>query len=140
MSKSNSITRTITGLFYGLALITSLIINFYTFYIFFFVVLILGLNEFYQLAEKKDITPQKALGFVMSSGLYFSSYLMYVNEKMSYITLNIVLALTFLLFAVELFRIKEIGFVNIGITILGVIYVALPLSLLTFLPAISDFI
>ena len=133
MSKSNSITRTITGLFYGLALITSLIINFYTFYIFFFVVLILGLNEFYQLVEKKDIIPQKALGFVMSSGLYFSSYLMYVNEKMSYITLNIFLALTFLLFAVELFRIKEIGFVNIGITILGVIYVALPLSLLTFL-------
>ena len=133
MSKSNSITRTITGLLYGLALITSLTVNFYTFYIFFFIVLVLGLKEFYQLAEKKDIIPQKNLGFIISFGLYISSYLIYVNEKMSYFILNIILALTFMLFAVELFKIKEISFVNIGITILGVIYVALPLSLLTFL-------
>jgi phosphatidate cytidylyltransferase len=133
MSKSNLITRTITGLLYGLALIVSLVINYYTFYIFFFTVLVLGLKEFYQLAEKKDAKPQKTLGFIMSIGLYFSSYLLHVNEKMSYLTLNLVLALTFLLFAVELFRSKEISFVNIGITILGIIYVALPLSLLTFL-------
>ena len=72
-------TRTITGLFYGLTLITSLIINFYTFYIFFFIVLVLGLKEFYQLAEKKDITPHKTLGFIMSFGLYISCYLIYVN-------------------------------------------------------------
>ena len=133
MSKSNSITRTITGLFYGLTLITSLIINSFTFYIFFFIVLVLGLKEFYQLAEKKDIIPHKTLGFIMSFGLYISSYLIYVNEKMSLFILNIILALAFLLFAVELFRIKGISFVNIGITILGVVYVALPLSLLTFL-------
>ena len=69
----------------------------------------------------------------MSIGLYVSSYIIYINEKMNYLTLNLVLALTFLIFVVELFRNKEISFVNIGITILGVIYVALPLSLLTFL-------
>ena len=133
MSKSNLITRTITGLLYALALIASLVINYFTFYVFFFIVLALGLKEFYQLVEKKDIIPQKTLGFVMSLGLYFSSYLLHVNEKMSLLTLNLLLALTFLLFAVELFRSKEISFVNIGATILGVIYVALPLSLLTFL-------
>ena len=133
MSKSSLITRTITGLLYGLALILSLLINYYTFYIFFFMVLILGLKEFYQLVEKKDVKPQKSLGFVMSIGLYVSSYIIYINEKMNYLTLNLVLALTFLIFVVELFRNKEISFVNIGITILGVIYVALPLSLLTFL-------
>ena len=133
MSKSSLITRTITGLLYGLALIASLVINYYTFYIFFFMVLILGLKEFYQLVEKKDVKPQKSLGFVMSIGLYVSSYIIYINEKMNYLTLNLVLALTFLIFVVELFRNKEISFVNIGITILGVIYVALPLSLLTFL-------
>ena len=85
MSKSNLITRTITGLLYGLALIASLVINCYTFYIFFFTVLVLGLKEFYQLAEKKDAKPQKTLGFIMSIGLYFSSYLLHVNEKMSYL-------------------------------------------------------
>tara|TARA_B100001057_G_scaffold442497_1_gene477924 strand:- start:2089 stop:2910 length:822 start_codon:yes stop_codon:yes gene_type:complete len=133
MSKSNLITRTITGLFYVLTLIASLIINYYTFYIFFFIVLVIGLKEFYQLAEKKDIQPQKALGFIISISLYISSYLLHVNEKMNYLTLNLVLALTFLLFVVELFRCKEISFVNIGTTILGVVYVAVPLSLLTFL-------
>ena len=133
MSKSNLITRTITGLLYGLTLIASLVINYYIFYIFFFLVLVLGLKEFYELTEKKDIIPQKFLGFVMSIGLYVSSYIIYINEKMNYLTLNLVLALTFLIFVVELFRNKEISFVNIGITILGVIYVALPLSLLTFL-------
>lgn len=133
MSKSNLITRTITGLFYGLVLIASLTINYYTFYIFFFIVLVIGLKEFYQLAEKKDIKPQKSLGFVISIGLYISSYLLQINEKMNYLNLNLVLALTFLLFVVELFRNKEISFVNIGTTILGIVYVALPLSLLTFL-------
>ena len=133
MSKSNLIIRSITGLLYGLVLIASLVINYYTLFIFFFIVLILGLKEFYQLAEKKDIIPQKTLGFIMSLSIYISSYLFHLNEKMSYLTLNLVLALTFLLFAVEIFRSKEISFVNIGTTILGVIYVALPLSLLTFL-------
>ena len=133
MSKSNLITRTITALLYGLMLIASLVINHYTFYIFFFVVLVLGLKEFYQLAEKKDVKPQKILGFIMAIGMYISSYLVHVNEKMCYLTLNLVLAITFLLFAVELFRNKEISFVNIGITFLGIIYIALPLSLLTFL-------
>ena len=63
MSKSSLITRTITGLLYGLALIASLVINYYTFYIFFFMVLILGLKEFYQLVEKKDVKPQKITRF-----------------------------------------------------------------------------
>ena len=75
MSKSDLITRTITGLLYGLVLIASLVINYYTFYIFFLTVLILGLKEFYKLSEKKDIKPQKFLGFVMSIGLYLSSCL-----------------------------------------------------------------
>ena len=114
MSKSDLITRTTTGLLYGLVLIASLVINYYTFHIFFLTVLILGLKEFYQLIEKKDIKPQKSLGFVMSIGLYVSSYLLHINEKMSYITLNLVLAITFLLFTVELFRGKEISFVYIS--------------------------
>ena len=72
MSKSNLFTRTITGLLYGLVLIASLIISHYTFYVFFFIVLVLGLKEFYQIAQKKDIIPQKNLGFVISIGLYIS--------------------------------------------------------------------
>jgi len=133
MTKSYLITRTITGLLYGLTLTVCLIINHYSFYIFFFLVLILALKEFYQLAEKKNVKPQKILGFTIALGMYISSYLLHVNEKMSYLTLNLVLALTFLLFAVELFRGKEISFLNIGTTILGIIYIALPLSLLSFL-------
>ena len=138
MSKSNLFTRTITGLLYGLVLIASLIINYYTFYVFFFIVLVLGLKEFYQIVQKKDIIPQKILGFVISIGLYISSFLLHVNEKMSYFTINLVLAMTFLLFAVELFRGKEISFINIGATIFGVIYIAFPLSLLTLLALDSN--
>lgn len=133
MPKSKLITRTITGLLYGLVLIACLLINYYTFYIFFFTVLILGLKEFYQLAERKDIKPQKIFGFIIALGIYASSYFFHLSEKKSYITINLVLALIFLLFAVELFRRKNISFINIGTTIVGVIYVALPLSLLTFL-------
>ena len=125
MLKSNLITRTITGLLYGLVLIAGLVINYYTFYIFFFIVLVLALKEFYQLVEKKDVKPQKILGFIIAFGMYISSYLIRLNEKMSFLILNLILALTFLLFAVELFRSKEISFINIGTTILGVIYVCL---------------
>ncbi|MBJ59903.1 MAG: phosphatidate cytidylyltransferase [Flavobacteriales bacterium] len=138
MSKSNLITRTITGLLYGLTLIASLVINYYTFYIFFFIVLVLGLKEFYELIEKKDIIPQKFLGFVISIGLYVSSYLINVNKKMSFLTLILFLGFIFLLFAVEIFKNKKNSLPNIGSTIFGVIYIALPLSLLTFLAFDSD--
>ena len=94
MSKSYLITRSISGLLYGLALIASLVINYYTFYIFFFIVLVIGLKEFYELTEKKDIKPQKFLGFVISIGLYVSSYLVNVNKKMSFITLILILGLS----------------------------------------------
>ena len=93
--------------------------------------LVLGLKEFYQLAEKKDAKPQKTLGFVMSIGLYVSSYILHVNEKMSYLTLNLVLALTFLYLLLNFLEIKELASLILT-TILGVIYVAL-LSLLVLL-------
>ncbi len=133
MSKNNLITRSITGLLYGLTLIGSLVIDYYTFHLFFLVVMLLGLKEFYQLTENKGVKPQKALGFIMSLGIFSSSILFFINKELSFISLNIVLILSFLLFAAELFRNKEISFVNLGTTLLGVIYVALPLSLLSFL-------
>lgn len=133
MSKSNLTTRTITGLLYGLSLIGSLILSHYSFYLFFLVVLIIGLKEFYQLVENKDVKPQKTLGFIISIALFISSYFYFINSHISQLILSIILLLTFLLFAVELFRNKEISFINIGSTILGIIYVALPLSILSFL-------
>ena len=133
MSKSNLTTRTITGLFYGITLIGSLVISQYTFYTFFLIVLILGLKEFYRLVEKKEVKPQKIAGFCIAISMFFSAIFYFINKEISFIFLSILLLLTFLLFAFELFRNKEISFINIGATISGIIYVALPLSLLSFL-------
>jgi phosphatidate cytidylyltransferase len=133
MSKSNLVTRTITGLLYGISLIGSLVISEYTFFLFFFVVLIIGLKEFYQLVENKDIRPQKVAGFAIAISVFFASISHFIDKEISLILISISLLMTFLLFAFELFRNKDISFVNIGLTILGVIYVAIPLSILIFL-------
>ena len=114
MSKSNLTTRTITGLFYGLTLIGSLVISQYTFYTFFLIVLILGLKEFYRLVEKKEVKPQKIAGFCIAISMFFSAIFYFINKEISFIFLSILLLLTFLLFAFELFRNKEISFIENG--------------------------
>ncbi len=99
----------------------------------FLVITLLGTWEFYTLSEKDGANkPQKVLGTV-TAGVIFLSNAIYCMTQVNMRILLLMLPFIFLIFICELYREKEKPFQNIAFTILGVIYVAVPLSLLNYI-------
>lgn len=104
---------------------------------------VVGVWEFYQLAMAKGAMPQRCMGIVTSILLLvtaFSAILLAVpcvesavGELLPFVLLATIAAFA-LIFFVEVFRNKENPTQNIASTIMGVIYVALPMSLMLFIP------
>lgn len=105
-----------------------------------FTIVVVGVWEFYRLAEAKGIEPQRWLGLLTSVTLFmaaFSSKIVY-NVYFGAITWVAVVALLLLIpaiFVVEVFRNRQQPMLNIATTLMGVIYVALPMSMLLYIPS-----
>ena len=102
---------------------------------------IVGVWEFYQLALAKGVVPQRCMGLIASLLLFGASYCAVEsvvggrNVGMLGFALALLLVTVIaLIFFVEVFRNKENPLLNIATTIMGVAYVALPMSLMLFIP------
>ncbi|HSV87046.1 MAG TPA: phosphatidate cytidylyltransferase [Bacteroidales bacterium] len=133
---NNFLIRTLTGFVFAALIVSAIIIDLHVFYGLFLVFTVLGLWEFYSLAELSKIYPAKILG-VLSGVLVFlintSISLGYLDN--SYLLFNIIPF--FLVFLAELYRRLPNPFTNISFTILGHLYIAVPFSLLGYLPNIN---
>lgn len=121
--------RTLTGILFIVVLSAAVLISPYTSAILFLIFVILGINEFYTIARKNNISIQKYLGnilgitfFLLSTGVWMGG----IDQNL----LFLLIPLVFLIFIAELFRKKKNPFTNIAFTLLGVIYVAMPFTLL----------
>lgn len=130
---SNFLTRTITGVFFVLFIGGSIIFSHEAFSILFLVVTGIGLWEFYSLVEKANNFPNKVAGTVAGIYLYISTALLSMNYAGIQILLPNFLFL-FVIFLLELYRPKANPFTNIAFTFFGILYIAVPFSLLNFLP------
>lgn len=99
--------------------------------LFFSLILIIssiGLWEFYSMAEKKGVSPNKYLGIfsavIMHSMYYFWSVRFSGSKYSEFISIGIITMLAASLLLIELFRGKSNAFLNISVTIGGVVYVA----------------
>jgi len=125
------IIRTITGLIFISIVIASVCWSIYSFMLVFLLVTMLCQHEFYFLIHSDNIKPQKIAGFILGAFLFLSVALYAHNiSGFGLVLLNIPLAC--LIFVAEMYRKHETPFTNIAITLLGVYYIALPLSLLNF--------
>jgi phosphatidate cytidylyltransferase len=104
-----------------------------------------GQIEFYRMAQKAGYWPQRAMGVASGILIFIVAYaLMWHVDKSSeldsvylMITGGLVLYIILLLplmFICELFRKSATPIANIATTLMGVVYVAMPLSLLLFIP------
>ena len=105
---------------------------------------VVGVWEFYNLCNGCGYSPQRVLGlsisamiFILGTGVFTYTVL----GKTDYADATIIfVALTFLFLAVptsficELFRNEKNPIANIGVTIMGAIYVALPATFMMFVP------
>jgi phosphatidate cytidylyltransferase len=130
---SNLLKRTLTGIIFVVLIVASIISDQTFFSLLFLLVTILGLWEFYTLVEKAGISPNKLLGVVTGAFLFISNVLISKGEaNRDILLLNFVLV--FFIFLFELYRRIDNPFTNIAFTFFGILYVALPFSLLNYFP------
>jgi phosphatidate cytidylyltransferase len=100
--------------------------------------------EFYRMAQKAGYSPQRLLGLAAGAAIVAVAFvLMWLLDKqslqMQYVTIMVGLLLYFMvlvptMFICELYRKSPTPIANIGATITGVVYVAMPMALLYFIP------
>lgn len=130
---NNFFKRTFTAILFVLILLGCTYYNQLSFVILFLAITIIGSWEFYKLAKKNTTdSPQKILGTLSGAILFLSNALVcmnYVNIQFLFINIPFL----FILFIIELFSKASQPFQNIANTLLGIVYVALPFSLLNYL-------
>ncbi len=127
MALTNFQQRAITGFFFVLILVCAIIYSSLSLGILFFVISILGLNEFYELAIHANVKVNKKLslplGAILFLSIVLSTYLI-----IPIWSVFVVFSLLFILFIAELYSHSEKPFQNIAFSILGMMYVIIPFS------------
>lgn len=91
--------------------------------------LLMGLNEFYNLVDMGGFKPQRLTGYVLGISLFFGNAMMtFYDYPVRFLLLP--LLCLFLIPPIELYRKREHPFTNIAHGFLGIIYVAVPITLL----------
>jgi phosphatidate cytidylyltransferase len=130
---NNFFQRTLTGTLYVSVIVLSIIFNAYTFAGLFLLITIFSLHEFYSMAiastfKKSDATQGIVLGalvFILSN-LTFSGIL-------SFRWYVLLIPAFIIIYILELYRKNDNPVQNVAQTFLGVLYIAVPLSILNYL-------
>ena len=108
-------------------------------------ILLGGEWEFYRMAQKAGYAPQKVLGFVAGAIILMVAFILMwllddsTTVSSQYLIIAVGLALYIMMlipvmFICELYRKSPTPIANIGSTLMGIVYVAMPLALLFFIP------
>jgi len=128
----NLLTRSLSSLFIVAIIIGALFFNSLSNYFLFLVLLVLGLNEFYSFVKLAAYKPNRIMGIIIAAIIYTISY--FVALKIWNFSAYIWIVPVFsLLLIMELYRKKEEPIANLAVTVLGILYLALPLSLVHFM-------
>ena len=108
----------------------------------FAVIMVGGLVEFYNLCRKKGYQPMYVLGILASVCLFGLIPIVATNTETGYWLALLAFVLLFILapavFMCEIWRKSETPIANIATTFMGVMYIALPMSLLIYIPQLLD--
>jgi phosphatidate cytidylyltransferase len=123
-------TRIIVGfILFGLFLVAIFFGNEIGFLAAFAFALLMGLKEFYNLTNKGGFKPQRLTGYLLGLSLFLGNgMLTFFGHSEKYLLFPLVCL--FLIFPIELYRKREDPFTNIAHGFLGIIYVAVPVTLL----------
>ena len=128
---SNFWARTITGLSMVFLLLAAMAINYWFFAALLLLVALFGLLEFYRLFTNDETKPQIVFGMIGGLLLFIGI----IIQPFCRIDPVWILPLLFLPFVIEIFRKKEKPFLNMALTIAGMIYLSVPLGLLVLINA-----
>ena len=141
----NLTVRTISGLILAVIVLGAIAWSQISFGVLIALLIVGGMYEFYELARQRGAEPQRLIGLV--SGLMFLLLnFAFISDDIQILGAQknlFVSGLAFwflllpLMFFCELWRKKENPAANIGTTLMGVVYVAVPFSLVCYFPIIA---
>lgn len=122
--------RAITGFFFVLVMLASLLLGAYAFAVFFIVLSLLCLVEFYKLVKNETIRPHRSLGVLLAGTIITPLVLNFLFEDyLTYIFLSVPAAIS--ICVVELYRKKEHPFINLAFTYFGILFIVIPFCFFT---------
>jgi phosphatidate cytidylyltransferase len=117
----------LVGLLYGALFAGPL-----TFYLFFSLLNVIGLWEFYNMVKRPEWKPQRYVGIV--SGLVtITVFYLAASGRVRMELLFVLIPVIFFVFLFELFRKTSFPIVNVGFTLFAILYISVPLSMLSFM-------
>ncbi len=139
----NFLIRTLSGAVMLVVVLGSILLSKWSFMALMAVIALGGMWEFYRLAEKAGYEPMKVLGLfagvmTLCAGaavsLFFDNAGEYISPMLLIASVSTLIIIIPLMFICELYRKSSTPIANIGTSLLGVLYVALPMSLLLVVP------
>ena len=131
--------RTVSGAVLAVVMLGAIAWSQWSFGLLLAALLVVGMTEFYSLAEEQGSNPQRIVG--LAAGLVlFALNFAFVSDDIQILGsarqafacgMALLLLLLPAMFICELYRRRENPAANIGITFMGVVYVALPFSLMS---------
>ena len=142
----NLMVRTLSGLVLVAVLVGAVLGSQWSFGALLLLILVGGQTEFYKLARETGLSPQRWMGLAVGVLLFALNFIVFrqfsrsVTDEAGGAVLYLLLYIGLLLptlFVCELFRRSATPLANLGATLLGVLYVAVPLSLLLYVPVLA---
>lgn len=130
---NNFLKRLFTAVFFTGILLGSVLWNQYSFFALFFIISLLTLHEFYSLISFDQIRPQFLTGY-MTSGVLLVTSALVLSSLLPPVLIVLSIPFMFFCFIYELYTKSDKPFVNIAITVFGIIYIAVPFALLLYIP------
>ncbi|HWD87074.1 MAG TPA: phosphatidate cytidylyltransferase [Mucilaginibacter sp.] len=121
-------TRAITGFFFVIVMLASVLLGNYVFDVFYLLLSLWCLFEFYGLIKESGAAPSRFLGLINGLVIYVIAALICVsdNDPPMFNTFLIAVPTIAAIFFQELYTKSETPFINIAYTILGLIFVIAP--------------
>uniref|UniRef100_UPI003FD76E18 phosphatidate cytidylyltransferase n=1 Tax=Alistipes communis TaxID=2585118 RepID=UPI003FD76E18 len=146
MKMKNLMVRTLSGLVLVAVFVGAVLGSQWSFGALLLLILVGGQTEFYKLARETGLSPQRWMGLAVGVLLFALNFIVFrqfsrsVTDEAGGAVLYLLLYIGLLLptlFVCELFRRSTTPLANLGATLLGVLYVAVPLSLLLYIPVLA---
>ncbi|MDQ3050018.1 MAG: phosphatidate cytidylyltransferase [Bacteroidota bacterium] len=126
---NNFVQRAVTGLSFAFIMTAAILFSPWSFVAVFFLISSLGLVEFYKLMKSDYTEPQVLSGLLIAQSLLLLlTYLLWNHSDFDWMLVAI--PMMAVVFIAELFRNKTHPFQNIAITLLGILYLSVPVALM----------
>lgn len=123
-------TRALTGIVFVAVLGAAILIHPVTYFLLFGLITGFGMMEYYKLfGDSGPVKPNKILG-VITGLIFYVITCLFASGFVSSVAFLFIIPILSMIFINEMYRKLENPFPNIGLTMLGIIYVAIPFSLL----------